>query len=105
MAILEHPRQYKSLDGTGRKLLLYDGTRKELTVEAEIESVEHTSSKTDYPWTNKIVRGSMKFFNPPISLQRIRSLEHFQDFGVHRKDRGAFRNLTREQYRLLVGQT
>jgi len=98
------PRQYKSLDGTGRKLLLYDHTRKGLTVEAEIGSVVETRSEPEYPWTNKIVAGSMKFFHPPIPLQRIRSLVHFQDFGVHRKDRNAFRNLTREQYRLLVPQ-
>jgi len=98
------PRQYKSLDGTGRKLLLYDRTRQGVTVEAEIGKVVETRSEPDYPWTNKIVPGSMRFFDPPIPLGHIRSLEYFQDFGVHRKDRNAFRNLTREQYRLLVGQ-
>jgi len=98
------PRQYKSLDGTGRKLMLYDRTRKGLTVEAEIESVVETRSENGYPWTNTFVPGSMKFFEPPIPLQRIRSLDRFQDFGVHRKDRNAFRNLTREQYRQLVDQ-
>ena len=96
------PRQYKNLDGTGRKLLLYDRTREGVTVEAEIERVIETFSEPDYPWTNEIVPRSMKFFDPPIPLKHIRSLEHFQDFGVHRKDRNAFRNLTREQYRLLV---
>ncbi len=98
------PRLYKRLDGTGRKLLLYDGRRKGVTVEAEIASVVENRSEPDYPWTNKFVRESIKVFDPPISLRHIRSLEHFQDFGVHRKDRNAFRNLTREQYRLLVGQ-
>ena len=98
------PRQYKSLDGTGRKLLLYDRTRQGLTVEAEIASVVETRYEPDYPWTNKFVPESMKFFDPPISLQSIRSLKHFEEFGVHKKDRNAFRNLTREQYRLLFGQ-
>lgn len=94
------PRQYKSLDGTGRKLMLYDRERQGITIEVEIGSVIKTHSEPDYPWTNEIV--GMKFFIPPIPLDRIRSLENFQDFGVHRKDRNAFRNLTREQYRLLV---
>ncbi len=46
----------------------------------------------------------MKFFDPLIPLKRIRSLEGFQYFGVFKKDRSAFRNLTYEQYRLLVDQ-
>lgn len=97
----DSPRQYKNLDGTGRKLLLYDHTRKALTVEAEIESVAKTNSEPDYPWTNKFVPGTVKLFDPPIPLEHIRTLENFQDFG---KDRSAFRNLTRDQYRLLLGQ-
>jgi hypothetical protein len=100
----DSPRQYKNLDGTGRKLLLYDHTRKGLTVEAEIGSVAKTNSEPDYPWTNELVPGTMKLFDPPIPLEHIRTLENFQDFGVPRKDRNAFRNLTRDQYRLLLGQ-
>lgn len=98
------PRQYKSLDGTGRKLLLYDRTRRGVTVEAEIGKVVETHLEADYPWNNEIVPETIRFFDPPIPLDRLRSLEYFQDFGVHRKDRNAFRNLTREQYHLLVGQ-
>ena len=97
------PRQYKSLDGTGRKLLLYDHTRQGITVEAEIAKVVETRSEPDYPWTNEIVK--WRVFDSPIPIERIRSLVNFHDFGVHKKDRSAFRNLTREQYRLLVGQT
>lgn len=96
------PRQYKSLDGTGRKLLLYDGSRQGVTVEMEIGRVVETHSERDYPWSNEIVPGSIRFFDPAIPNERIRSLEYFQDFGVHRKDRNAFRNLTRAQYRLLM---
>lgn len=96
------PRQYKSLDGTGRKLLLYDRTRQGITVEAEIAKVFETN-EPDYPWTNEII--SWRIFDTPIPIERIRPLKYFQDFGVHRKDRSAFRNLTREQYRLLVDQT
>ena len=96
------PRQYKSLDGTGRKLMLYDRIRQGVTIEFEIGEVEKTDEEAGYPWRNAIVSGSIRTFDPPLPLERIRSLQHFQDFGLHRKDRNAFRNLTREQYRLLV---
>ena len=93
------PRAYKSLDGKGRRLLLYDRHRG-VTIEFEIGKIEN-SEEQDYPYKNAIT-GSPKFFNPPIPLEHIRTLESFQDFGKHGKDRNAFRNLTQEQYRLLV---
>jgi hypothetical protein len=98
------PRKYQSLDGTRRMLLLYDPKQKGVTVEVEIEKVVETGSEPGYPWTNTFAPGTMRFFDPPIPLEHIKSLGQFQDFGVHRKDRNAFRNLTREQYHLLVGQ-
>ena len=96
------PREYKSLDGTGRKLLLYDPDRKGITLEAEIAKIVENPSDVDYPWRNEFVPGSIHIFDPPITLDTIRTMEGFRDFGVHRKDRCAFRNLTHSQYRLLV---
>jgi len=90
------PGPYKQLDGTGRKLMLYDGTRKGITVEVEIEKVEETGSEPDYPWTNEFARGTLCFFEPPIPLSRIQSV--FESF---RKSR-AIRNITHEHYRKLT---
>ncbi|MEA3312169.1 MAG: hypothetical protein U9Q76_08130 [candidate division WOR-3 bacterium] len=92
------PGPYKQLDGTGRKLMLYDGTQKGITVEVEIEKVEETGSEPDYPWTNEFAKGTLCFFVPPIPLSRIQSLE---GFGKFRKSR-AIRNITHEQYRKLT---
>lgn len=96
------PREYKSLDGTGRKLLLYDRTRQGITAEVEIYKVERTDTEADYPWTNEFASGTLRFFEPPIRLGCIRSLKGFEDFGVYRKDRSPFRNITHEQYRQLT---
>lgn len=94
------PREYKSLDGTGRKLLLYD-KHQGITAEVEIERVERTDVEADYPWTNEFAPGTLRFFEPPIRLDRIRSVKGFEHFGVYRKDRSPFRNITQEQYRQL----
>jgi hypothetical protein len=95
------PRQYKTLDGKGRKLLLYDGTRKAITVEVEILSVKQTAAEAGYPWTNEFVMDSLHVFEEPIPLSQIQTVEGYENFGVHKKDRSAFRNLTHEQYRKL----
>ncbi len=91
------PGPYKQLDGTGRKLMLYDGTRQGITAEVEIEKVEPSKEK-DFPYTNKYANGTLCFFEPPIPLSRIQSLE---GFGKFRKSR-AIRNITHEQYRELT---
>lgn len=96
------PREYKSLNGTGRKLLLYDRTRQAITIEVEIRNVKRTNRFRRYPWTNFFAPDTLHVFEPPITLARIRRLEGFENFGMHRKDRNAFRNITREQYRELT---
>jgi len=96
------PRQYKQLDGTGRKLMLYDGTQKGITVEVEIEKVEETGSDPLYPWSNVYARGTLRVLKSPIPLERIQSVPGFKNFGVYRKDRNAYRNITHEQYRELT---
>lgn len=46
------PREYKSLDGKGRKLLLYDRNRHGITAEVEIQGVQRTDQESGFPWTN-----------------------------------------------------
>lgn len=92
------PRQYKNLDGTGRKLLLYDRVRKAITVEVEIKSVTKTNSEADFPWTNEFAEGTLHILEPPVPLSEIQMvLDKFT------KGQSPFRNLTREQYRKLIG--
>lgn len=98
------PREYKSLDGTGRKLLLYDRRRQGITAEVEIEKVRRTNAELDYPWTNLFAPSTLRFFEPPIPLSCIRRVAGFESFGVYRKDRSPYRNITHEQYRELTGQ-
>lgn len=95
------PREYKSLDGTGRKLLLYDRTRKGITAEVEIRKVELTSAEPDYPWTNEFEPGTLRVFSEPIPLSHIQTITGFENFGVYRKDRSPYRNITHSQYREL----
>lgn len=92
------PRLYKNLDGTGRKLLLYDKDRKAITVEAEISKVEETHDEADYPFTNWFADGSIRVLEPPISAENIESMTGFEKF-TH--ERAPYRNLTHEQYRSL----
>lgn len=96
------PRQYKNLDGTGRKLMLYDKHSRGITVEVEIGKVEKTGSEPGFPWTNSFV-GTPRIFDPPIPLERIQNLaECFKSFGTNRS-RSAYQNITQEHYRLLTG--
>lgn len=96
------PRKYKHLDGKGRKLILYDRTRKALTVEVEIQEVKKTKRAGDnYPWSNKFVPGTLRVYMNPIVVENIRKIAGLENFGVHRKDRNAYRNITYEQYRVL----
>jgi len=92
------PRKYKHLDGKVRKLILYDRTRKGLTVEVEIQKAKRTNRYRDYPWTNKFVTGTLKVYRKSISAEKIRLISGFKNFGIHRKDRSPIRNLTLEQY-------
>jgi hypothetical protein len=96
------PREYKNLDGTGRKLLLYDRERKGITVEVEIKKVSRIPRKRKWCWRNQFAPGTLRIFAKPIPLSRIRSIPGFEGFGAYRKDRSAYRNITREQYRQLL---
>lgn len=96
------PRQYKNLDGTGRKLILYDRT-KGITAEVEIKQVKRISPRGDYPWRNLFAPGTLRIFDTPIPLSRIRKLQGFENFGRYRMDRSAYRNITQEEYRELIG--
>jgi hypothetical protein len=96
------PREYKNLDGTGRKLLLYDRTRGGITLEVEIKKVEKTGSEPEYPWTNEFVHDTLFVFPEPIPLEQIRAIAGFEYFGKYKKDRSAYRNITHEQYRQLL---
>ncbi len=96
------PRQYQKLDGTGRKLMLYDRTRKAIMLDVEIRKVIHAKEEPDYPWTNEFVPNSVRFFDPPIPLSVIRELPGFGNFSVPKNDRSPYRNLTRSQYRQLT---
>ena len=96
------PREYKKLDGTGRKMLLYDRTRQAITLEVEIQKVSRTNSEPDYPWTNEFAPGTIRVFEPPISLSQLRLINGFENFGVYKKDRSPYRNLTHSQYRELT---
>jgi hypothetical protein len=98
------PRKYEKLDGTGRKLLLYDGKQeKAIVAEVEIERVEQIHGGGDFPWRNEFVPNTLHVFTPPILLESIRKIPGFEDFGKPGGiDMTAYRNITREQYRLLT---
>jgi hypothetical protein len=92
------PGQIKNLDGTGRRLMLYDKQRGGITVEVEIAKVRKTHSEPDYPWTN-FFAGKPHVFREPIPLDRITSLgDRFKSFGTNRS---AYQNVTQEEYRRL----
>jgi hypothetical protein len=92
------PKLYKNLDGTGRKLLLYDKERKAITVEVEISKVEQTNEEADYPYSNWFADGSIRVLKPSIDAKTIESLAGFENFT---RERAPYRNLTHEQYREL----
>jgi hypothetical protein len=94
------PQEYKKLDGTGRKLLLYDPKRQAITVEVEISKVEMTG-QNGFPWSNKFAQETLKVDENLIVVQNIRKIKGFENFGVYRKGRKPIRNLTYEQYRQL----
>ena len=96
------PKRYKNLDGTGRKLLLYDKERKAITVEVEIARVEETNEEQDYPFTNWFAEGTLDVLSKPIGVEVIESIDGFENF-TH--ERAPYRNVTHEQYKLLRAGT
>ena len=95
------PRRYKNLDGEGRKLILYDRTRQALTVEVEIKEIKKQEGSA-YPYRNIFVPNSLRIYEKSIPLTKIRKINGFENFGIHRKDRNPIRNLTHEQYEELI---
>jgi hypothetical protein len=93
------PRKYEKLIGTGRRLLLYDRVRKAITWGAEIRSVKRTSKRGNFPFRNTFA-GPAKILKPQIPLAKIQEIPGFESFGKP-GDRPPFRNITREQCRLL----
>jgi hypothetical protein len=96
------PKVYKQLSGTGRKLLLYDKTRQEITVEMEIESVRERRTKGDFPCRNVIAPGTLRVLPNPIPVSHIVKIAGFEGF---LRGQAAARNVTREQHALLTART
>ena len=96
------PRKYKSLDGTGRKLLLYDKYVKAITVEVEIKEVKETNEELDYPWSNYLVLDKSVIFPKPIKINYIQQLAGFEKFATKEGGQTPYRNLTHDQYNQLM---
>ena len=106
--------EYKNLDGTGRKLLLYDPKRKAITIEVEIERVKYDPKHDKYfCWSNRFVSSKPKFVNIPLQriLQIPKTIRDIQQEKKDRKSHGFCNfiktqttgwNLTRKQYEWLM---
>lgn len=94
------PRKYKYLD-SGKRLILYDNTRKALTVEVEINQISQDKENKEYPICNHFNIETLEVYKYPIPVEYIRQLQGFEKFGQHRYDRSAIRNLTIESYEFL----
>lgn len=79
--------------------MLYDPTRKAITVVVGIKSVTENDSEPDYSWTNKFAEGTLRILKCPINLS-----ENELVFDGFNKGQSPFRNITHEQYRKLMGQ-
>lgn len=73
--------------------------RQGITVEVEIKEVKSNDTEPDFPFTNVFEPGTLRFFEPPIPLNRIRGVKGLENFA---KGQSAFRNITHEQYRELT---
>ena len=94
------PREYKKLNGTGRKLLLYDKKREAITVQVEIQQVRKMKRVGGFPWRNSFVSKTLRFDKGRwIPLPRILKVPGFENFT---SGRAAAWNVTQEQYRLLT---
>lgn len=91
------PTEYKNLDGTGRKLILYDPSRRALTVEAEIRRVVKERGK--YPWRNKFINKHPKIYDRPIPVKILEKIKKFENFS---KCRASHMNLTHDEYNELM---
>jgi hypothetical protein len=93
------PREYAKLNGTGRKLLLYDSQRKAITVEVEIERVGKTQRQGSFPIQNIFVRNTLRTNEQMIPLSRILRVPGFENFN---RGMAAAWNVTQEQYKQLM---
>jgi 5-methylcytosine-specific restriction endonuclease McrA len=96
------PRKYQHLGTKGNKLILYDSTRKALTLEVEIQEVKEQNDDPGYPWSNVFAPGSLNIFETGIPVESIRKVKGFENFSVFKKDRSPYRNVTRQQYESLL---
>lgn len=96
------PRKYKHLETKGNKLILYDSTRKALTLEVEIQEVKEQNEDPGYPWSNVFTPGTITIYETPIPVESLRQIEGFKNFSVYKKDRSAYRNVTAQQYESLI---
>ena len=94
------PRKYEKLDGTGRKLMLYDRTRKAIVAEVEIRRVKRTNHSRGFPWSNFFAPGTLRVYPKSkwIPLDHILKILGFEKSGMT-----SHWNVTQEQYRLLTG--
>ncbi|MGA9883360.1 MAG: EVE domain-containing protein [Candidatus Acidiferrales bacterium] len=96
------PNPIRQLDGTHRKLLFYHKDRG-ITAEVEVKEMRIDRRNASFP-AFYVFADKPSIFEKPISLSHIRSIHGFKNFGVHRKDRSPYRNITREQYAQLIGE-
>ena len=110
------PKKYNELDGKGKKLILYD-KHKGLVLEVEIERVKRDPRRrgsNTYPWSNKLVRNTLKIYKKPIPVSTILKIPPTKkDINTSKNDgkrhgfcnfksnQTANWNLTREQYEWL----
>ena len=89
------------MDGTGRKLMLYDKTRQAITVIGEIQKATANHLLRRLSLDPFLRTGTLRILPQPIDVTRIRQLEGFKFFG---KCQNACWNVTQQEYRLLTGQ-
>ena len=94
------PHKYEKLDGTGRKLMLYDRTRRAIVAEGEIRKVEKTSHSRDFPWTNHFATGTLQVYGESewIPLDHIFTVPGYENFVTSWSGHW---NVTHEQYKQL----
>jgi hypothetical protein len=95
------PQKYEKLDGTGRKLMFYDRTRRAIVAEVEVRKVERTNHSRDFPWTNRFAKGTLRVYRKGkrIPLSHILTVSGYENFT---KAWSGHWNVTHEQYRLLM---
>jgi len=94
------PKSIGQLDGTHRMLLFYHKDRG-ITAEVEVRRMRIDRRNAAFP-AFYVFADKPNIFEKPVSLSHIRSIHGFENFGMYRKDRSPYRNITREQYAQLI---